>query len=170
MELLVSYPWGQFGRARREALALLTQLGDPDPAVVRSAVPGVAIAHTVLDARAVVRECHALHRAGRPFEYALKWVPVDIWCDTGLDAMRAAIVTHMLPRIAAHHRWGMRVDKHGWPPYHTDEIVRHLASAIDRKVDLANPDWWLRVDILGDRTAIALLKPDEIFSLALAHL
>ena len=169
MELLVSYPWGQFGHARREALALLAQLGDPDASVVRSAVLGVAIAHTRLDARAVVRQCHALHGAGRPFRYAVKWAPVDIWCDTALDAMRDAIVANILPRIAARHRWGMRVDKHGWPPYHTDDIVRRLAGAIDRPVDLRHPDWWLRLDILGDRTAIALLGPDELFSLEHAH-
>jgi tRNA(Ser,Leu) C12 N-acetylase TAN1 len=166
MELLVSYPWGQFGHARREALALLVQLGDSEPGVVHSAVPGIAIAHTVLDPRAVVRECHTLHQAGRPFEYAPKWVPVDIWCDSNIDAMREAIIADMLPRIEAHQSWGMRVDKHGWPPYHTDEIVRHLASTIDRKVDLTQPDWWLRIDILGDRTAMALLKPDEMFSVA----
>lgn len=46
---------------------------------------------------------------------------------------------------------------------------RSVAGAIDRKVDLRHPDWWLRIDILGDRTAIALLKPDELFSLELAH-
>jgi len=170
MELLVSYPWGQFGRARRETLALLAELGDPDASIVRSAVRGVAMVHTHLDARTVVHQCQALHDAGRLFEYALKWAPVDIWCDTDLDAMRAAIVAHVLPRIAAHGRFGLRVDKHGWSAHHTDEIVRHLAGAIDRKVDLSHPDWWVRVDILGDRTAIALLKPDELFSLGLAHL
>lgn len=170
MELLVSYPWGQFGHAQREAHELLAQLGDPDASVVRSAVRGVAIAHTRLDARAVVRECHALHAAGRLFRYAVRWAPVDVWCDTDLAAMRETIVAQLLPRIEAHHRWGMRVDRHGWPPYHTDDIVRHLAGAIDRKVDLRHPDWWLRIDILGDRTALALLRPDELFSLELAHL
>ena len=170
MDLLVSYSWGQFGRARREAAGFLRQLGDPDPRVERSAVPGIAIAHTGLDNRAVVRQCHASLRAGQHFEFALKWVPVDYWCDTSLDAMREVITAHIYPRIQAHQTWGMVVEKRGWQPYHTIDIVRHLAGAIDRKVDLAHPDWWLRVDILGDRTAISLLKSDEIFSLALTHL
>jgi tRNA(Ser,Leu) C12 N-acetylase TAN1 len=38
---------------------------------------------------------------------------------------------------------------------------------VDRKVDLSDPDWILRVDVVGNTTAISLLKPDEFFSFGL---
>jgi tRNA(Ser,Leu) C12 N-acetylase TAN1 len=46
-------------------------------------------------------------------------------------------------------------------------IIAHLAPSIDRKVDLNNPDKIVWIDLLGCHTAIAVLKPEEIFSVIL---
>jgi tRNA(Ser,Leu) C12 N-acetylase TAN1 len=56
-----------------------------------------------------------------------------------------------------------------WQKYHTIEIIEYLAKGIDRKVDLENPDLVVRIDVLGEKTAISLLESDEIFSLGLPY-
>mgnify|MGYP005848806497 FL=1 len=63
----------------------------------------------------------------------------------------------------------MKVRKRGWPRDHTIDIVRHLALAIDRTVNLDRPDWLVRVDVLGPRTAVSVLRPGEVFSLGARH-
>lgn len=59
----------------------------------------------------------------------------------------------------------MNVEKRGWDQYHTTDIVRYLAEAIDRKVNLETPDRVVHVDILRDAVAISVLRPDEVFSI-----
>jgi tRNA acetyltransferase TAN1 len=169
--LLVSYSWGRFGPAKNEVIRTLRTFGDPEPQVRKSAVAGIAVVHTCLDNREVIRRCHELLET-QPldaFAFAIKWVPVDHWCATGLDSIKRLIDERVAPRIAAGQRWGMKVYKRTWQQHHTREIVEHLAADIDRPVDLDRPDWILWVDILGRETAVSLLRPEEIFTLGLHH-
>jgi tRNA(Ser,Leu) C12 N-acetylase TAN1 len=166
MDLLVSYPRGCYGRARQEAARILGRFGDPEPRIEKSGVPGIAIVHSALDTRQVVARCAELHRADPgAFRFAVKWVPVDWWCEKSLDAMRRLIEEHVAPRIGGQETWAMRVEKRGWPEHHTAEIVAHLAQAIDRKVNLRAPDKLVWVDVLRDAVAIAVLRPGEVFSI-----
>ena len=59
-DLLVSYAWGRYGRAKSEILRILKALGDPAPRVDQSAEWGIAIGTTRLDNRDRIRRCHAL--------------------------------------------------------------------------------------------------------------
>lgn len=170
MDLLVSYPWGRFAPAAHEVRQFLRELGEAAASVRRSAVPGIAVVETALDARTVIRRCRERFAAGSGFRFAVKWVPVDFWCTTDLDAIRELMATEIRPRIGPTETWGMKVEKRGWPRYHTIDIIRHLAVAIDRPVNLDRPDWLVRVDILGPRTAVSLLRRGEVFSLGAAHL
>ena len=169
-DLLVSYPWRYFRLARAEILRVLQSFADAEAQVERTAVPGIAVAHTSLDGRAVIEKCRSAFAGGQVFRFAVKWVPVDLWCESSLDAMKAAIDAHITPRIEAHHTWAMQVEKRRWRQYHTREIIERLASNVDRQVDLRNPDRIVRVDVVGPRTAISLLEPDEIFSIRLPRL
>jgi tRNA acetyltransferase TAN1 len=84
-----------------------------------------------------------------------------------LDAIKNLIEHEVAPSIGQTETWGLKVEKRGWPKYHTAEIVEYLAVAVSgRQVNLTRPDKLVRVDILGSRTAISLLRPDEIFSIA----
>jgi tRNA(Ser,Leu) C12 N-acetylase TAN1 len=164
MDLLVSHDCGHFGRARHEMLTVLRRLGDDHAQVRRSGVDGIALVHTTLDARAVVRRCRQLQQANFTFEFAIKWVPVDYWCDTDLHAIRALLESKVCDQIAAGKTWAMQVAKHRWQQYQTRDIIANLAPAITRKVDLSHPDKLLRIDVLGPQTAISVLNADEIFS------
>jgi tRNA(Ser,Leu) C12 N-acetylase TAN1 len=169
MDLLVSYDCGRYGRARREILDVLHRLGDERAQVERSSVEGIALAHTALDAREVTRGCRSLADQGYTFRFAIKWTPVDYWCETDLDTIRKLLADKVRDRIAAGETWGMRVAKRRWESQHSRDIVVSLARAIDRKVALAHPDKLVRVDVLGGKTAVSVLHPDEIFSIARYH-
>ena len=163
-DLLVSYPWRRLGPARREILRILKRLGDEHARVERTEVDGVALVHTNLDGREVVRRCRELFQTAPTFEFAIKWVPVDYWCDTDLDAMKQLIEEKIRCEIDANETWGMKVEKRRWQKYHTADIIAHLAKAIDRRVNLDRPDKLVRVDIVGRQTAISVLRPGDIFS------
>ncbi len=170
MDLLVSYPWGRYSRAKPEILRILHRFGDSAPLVEKTAVMGIAVVHTSLDNRAVIRHCRELLEAEPyAFEFAIKWVPVDHWCDTELDSIKQTIVQHVRDRIGNDESWAMKVHKRHWQAYHTDEIVRYLATAIERTVNLDRPDWVLWVDVIGRTTAVSLLRPNDIFSLGLPY-
>jgi tRNA acetyltransferase TAN1 len=166
MGLLISYPWNHFSQARAEAKALLERFGDPDARIEKTGVPGIAVAHTTLDNRDVIRKCRRLFQTELAFQYTTKWVPVDFWCDTTLEAMKEVIEREIIGQIKENETWAMKVQKRRWQQYHTKDIIDYLAASIDRRVNLSRPDKIVRVDVLGKRTSISLLRPDEIFSIA----
>lgn len=170
MDLLVSYSWGRFYPARREIVRILNEFGDENPLVQKTAVMGIAFVRTCLDNRDVIHRCRELLETGAEFFFAIKWLPVDYWCETDLDAMKQVITDHIKDRIGENETWGMIVKKRRWQRYHTDEIVEHLAASIERKVDLRDPDWIVWVDVVGRETAISLLRPKDIFSAGLPAL
>lgn len=164
-DLLISYPWGRFYPARHETLNVLKALGDPHATMRWTFVMGIGVAHTCLDNRQVIQRCRELFRKGKcHFEFAVKWVPVDYWCWTELDSMKRLIDQKVLPRLQPNESWAMQVNKRRWQAYHTIDIVTALAANIDRKVNLSHPDKIVWVDVIGNETAISVLKSDEIFS------
>ncbi len=129
---------------------------------------GIAVAHTSLDNRQVIRQCRELLQQGKShFDFAVKWVPVDYWCWTDLDTIKQLIDEKVLPRIQPEETWAMQVNKRRWQTYHTIDIVTALAADIDRKVNLSHPDKIVWIDIIGNDTAVSVLKSDEIFSVIL---
>ncbi len=165
MDLLVSFPWHRFYPAWREVRRVLKQLGDSHPHMEWTPVEGIAIVHTALEPRKVVAGCRELFCRGKEsFNYAVRWAPVDRWCATNLDVIKRLLEEEIAGQIGEDETWALQVDRHRWREYHTDEIVASLAPAIKRKVDLTKPDKIVRIDIIDQRTAIALLRPEEIFS------
>jgi len=93
---------------------------------------------------------------------------VDHWCERDLEAIRMLLVKKIRDQIAPDETWGMKVEKRCWQDYRTRDIVAHLARAIDRKVDLDHPDKLVRVDVVGARVAVSVLRADDVFSSAAA--
>ncbi|OGA60874.1 MAG: hypothetical protein A3G81_24180 [Betaproteobacteria bacterium RIFCSPLOWO2_12_FULL_65_14] len=166
MDLLVSYPRRWHGAARREIARILGRFGDAQPLVEKSGVPGICVVRTSLDSRQVIARCAELcHAEPDAFRFAIKWVPVDYWCEKDLDAIERLVKEQVVPCIGAQETWAMQVEKRGWGQYHTAEIIQRLAEAIDRRVRLKAPDKLVRIDILGAAVAVSVLRQGESFSI-----
>jgi tRNA acetyltransferase TAN1 len=171
VDLLVSYSWRQFYRAKSEIIRLLKQFGDPDPGVDKTPVWGIALVHTSLDNRRVISQCRQLfNEEPEAFQWAVKWLPVDYWCHTDLESIKGVIDEQIKPKIQEYQTWGLKVKKRRWQVYHTIDIVNYLAAGIQQRVNLDNPDRLIWVDVIGRETALSLLAPEDIFSLNLSHL
>jgi len=164
--LLVSHERGRSSRAKREALTLLRELGDPLPRVERTLARGILGIKTSLSPFDVVHRLRYVYRE-RPelFAYCLKWVPVERWTFSDIESMRM-VVEQLRERIGEGERWRMTVEKRRYTLLHSSEVIRKLASLVDRKVDLENYDRELRVDILGRYAGLSLLRRGDVFSLA----
>jgi len=164
--ILVSYSWGVYGKAKREIVQVLETLGDEGPVVERTIAEGIIGVKTRLDSREVVRGLRRLFDEDLfVLQYTLKWVPVDLWTLSDMDSMKEA-VRKLRNRIHAGERWRMTVEKRRYSQHHKIEIIRELADLIDEKVDLENPEKILRVDIIGRYAGISVLTPQEVFSVA----
>jgi tRNA acetyltransferase TAN1 len=162
--LLVSYSWGVYGRAKREIVQVLETLGDEGPVVKRTIAEGIIGVKTSLDSREVVRGLRRLFNEDPfVFQYTLKWVPVDLWTLSDMDSMKEA-VRKLRNGIREGERWRMTVEKRRYSQHHKIEIIRELADLIEEKVDLENPEKILRVDIIGRYAGISILTPQEVFS------
>jgi len=162
--LLVSYSWGVYGRAKKEIVQVLEMLGDEGPVVKRTIAEGIIGVKTRLDPREVVRRLRSLFDEDPfAFQYTLKWVPVDLWTLSDMDSMKEA-VRKLRNGIHAGERWRMTVEKRRYNQYHKIEIIRELAELVEEKVDLENPEKILRVDIIGRYAGISVLMPEDIFS------
>jgi tRNA acetyltransferase TAN1 len=164
--LLVSRSRGGHRRARREIVAILKALGDEQPTVSRTLVRGLVGVKTRLASRDVVRGLRGLQEKDPLLvQYTCKWLPVDAWGSSDVEAMKDAI-RGLRDRIEPTETWRMTLEKRRYTQHHQLELVRILAESIDAKVDLTHPDKILRVDILGRHAAMSVLTPDDIFSTA----
>jgi tRNA(Ser,Leu) C12 N-acetylase TAN1 len=162
--LLVSSSWRGFRGASREIRGLLRTLGDEAPTVGRTLVKGLVGVKTTLDPRKVVGELSQLfEREPRRFRFTGKWVPVDRWTASDLESLNVAVAA-LRDRIRPGERWRMTVQKHRYTRHHADEVIAALAGLISEKVDLTHPDKIVRVDLIGDVAALAVVTPTEVFS------
>jgi len=166
--LLVSYA-APYMAARGEVLRLLEILGDDHPHVGRTIARGILGVKTKLDSRQVIEGLNTIYRKDPlAFKFTLKWVPVDIWTSSELEAMREG-VARLRRLILAGERWRMTVEKRRYTALHRAEIVTSLAELIDSKVDLEHPDKILRIEIIGGYAGMAVLTPRDIFSTTKAY-
>ena len=162
--LLVSSSWRGHGAAKREIRELLAALGDERPTVERTLAKGMVGVRTSLEPRRVVRELRAIfERDPGRLQFTCKWVPIDAWTRSDLESLTQAVM-RLKPRIQPGETWRMTVEKRRDAGHHRAEVITRLAALIDEKVNLAAPDKILRIDLIGEHAALAVLRPDEIFS------
>jgi tRNA acetyltransferase TAN1 len=90
-------------------------------------------------------------------------IPVERVVETRIERIVEAVEA-LKERIPPEATYKVVVEKR-----HTQlssrEIIEAVASRIERKVQLENPDWMVLVEVLGGLTGISVVRPYQILSL-----
>jgi len=147
-----------------ELLYLLKdQLGDPEPQASKTKIRGLIVAKTTLDPYAVIEQLrNILKECPYEFRYALRILPIERVVPTDLEQI-TLVTRELAGRIGKQESFRVTVEKR-FTTFHSKDIIEAVASHIERKADLENPDRILLIEVLGALTGISLLKPSDTLS------
>lgn len=148
--------------AQEELLGLLELLGDHQQDVEITDINGIVVAYTNLGLFQVIDSLRRLVK-NEPWQvrYILRLIPIELMVHTNLEDIANAVKS-LTPKMHPQDTFRITVEKRHTILSHAD-IIATLASKIDNKVQLKNPDWIVLVEIIGALTGISILKPDQIF-------
>jgi tRNA acetyltransferase TAN1 len=163
--LLVTFDPMNYSEAQAEVLDVLKEIGEHKPEFLYSDVQGLFQVRVDMNPKEITRKLDALCRIDpSKFWYTYHWIPVDKWRRSTIKDM-SEVVKEFAERIKTNERWRMRINKRVFEKYHTDELIEKLTKHVDKpNVDLENPQKTIRVEIIGGKAGLSLLKPQEHFS------
>jgi tRNA acetyltransferase TAN1 len=98
------------------------------------------------------------------FQYTLKYIPIDIVVPTQLDSIVEA-AKRLIPRILEDQTFRVTCNRRH-SRLHCRDIIKAVAAFVDRRVDLEKPSKVFEVQVLGERTGLAVLERDDVLSLS----
>jgi tRNA acetyltransferase TAN1 len=162
--LLVTYEPAHAGKAEEEAKSLLKTAGT-EATFLESDVEGLFLVHTKKDPKEVVKhlvkECK--NQPAR-FQYTFHWVPIEKWSSSDIEAM-GHVMSEFDKKIDPSKKWKLDLEKRKYDKHRTIDLIIKLTDHINKpNVDLKNPDLIVKVEIIGDRAGLSLLKADELLN------
>lgn len=160
--ILISHDPSHSGSAKDAILNLFKDVKQ-DIKQIKKEVDGLFSAN-VKDARKAVKELAKIcEKDSARFEKTFHYIPIDKWCKSTVADMQKAI-KGFAKDIRKTEKWKMELCKRK-KKGHDIELILKLTEAVDRpKVDLESPDKIIKVEIIGNKAGIALLKKGEILS------
>jgi tRNA acetyltransferase TAN1 len=150
-------------QAEQELGGILNMLGDPLPEVRSTTISGLLIGQTRLDPFSIP---HMLVRLlnDEPwiFKYVQRVIPIQKVVNTELDMIREC-VRDIASKIKPSETYRITVEKRH-NTIRSTEIIHSCASTVERKVNLANPDWIILIEVIQSMTGLSIIKPYQIFS------
>ena len=159
--LLVGCPRERERAAKSEVQYFVGELmGDAELKVYQTHIIGLLTSKTSLDPFDVVHKLreYAIENPYQ-FRFAIKFTPLEKCIPSTIEDITRA-VEELLPKINKDDSFRVTVRRR-----HTDlenmEVVKAVASVVERKVDLDNPDRTIWVEIVGETTGVSVLDQSE---------
>ncbi|MCL1978147.1 MAG: THUMP domain-containing protein [Candidatus Bathyarchaeota archaeon] len=162
--LLASTARGNERAMVNEILFLLkNHLGDQEAVAVKTGVRGIIVAKTSLNPYEVVEKFHSL-LSERPYEFrfALRIMPIERVVPTDLESIKQ-VAFELASRIGENETYRITIEKR-FTTLHSTDIISAVATEIQRKADMKNPNKILLIEVMGAVTGISLVNPDGIIS------
>lgn len=149
--------------ASSELFALLNQIGDEAPDVIKTGILGLLIAKTNLQPIKVIEELRKIViEDPLRIRFLLRLIPIDTVVETDIEKMVDAVSSLAL-RIEKNNTFRVTVEKRR-TNLSSSDVIHSVAKIIDRSVNLENPDWIVLIEIIGRFTGVSVIKPNQILN------
>ncbi|MGQ9543014.1 MAG: THUMP domain-containing protein [Candidatus Bathyarchaeia archaeon] len=149
--------------ASREVWYLLNEAGDKNPEVSLTPAVGLIVAFTSLNPLEVVSRLRNIMRE-RPWEfrYILKVTPVERLIKADLSEINV-LSQELADKIGPNESYRITIRKRH-SSLSSKDIVHTVASRIDRRVDLENPDKIVLVEVISNFIGLSVITPRDILA------
>ncbi len=160
--LLVSTSRYNETNAKSELWFTLLICGEKYPIISDLEFSGLITALTSLNARDVIYKIKDILKKDPDFfQYILKITIVDFVCETNVEVIKQLIEKNNLEYLKNEESFKISLKRRKHEQIDRDEFIETIAKNIDNKVDLGNPDKTIRVEVLGNFSAISYLTSDD---------
>ena len=157
--LLVTYDPAHELSAKREVELLLKNV--KEKATFLKSHEGVFNLRTKDARKVVVKLANLCDRYPQQFNNTFRYIPIDRWTKSNIKEMQRA-VNGFAKGIDEKESWMLSVNKRRHKSSERDLIIKLTGKVNKPKVDLLNPDWIIRVEMLGKEAGFSLLKSSEL--------
>lgn len=149
---------------RQEIVNILDKIGDSEPKITITNMSGILTAETKLDPIDVVKKIKEMV-LDEPWciRYSLRIIPIQKIIETKIESIEDGI-TDLIKSISAEESYRISIEKRN-SDISSQELISRIAKKIKNKVSLEFPDKVILIEILGNKTGIAIVKKTDILSI-----
>ena len=144
-------------------MRILEKLGDSEPTIIITNMSGILTAETKLDPIEVVKKIKEM-LLDEPWciRYCLRIIPIQKIIETKIESIEEG-VTDLIKLISNGESYRISIEKRN-SNISSQELISRVAKKIENKVSLEFPDKIILIEILGNKTGIAIVKKEDILS------
>lgn len=164
LEYLVSCPRNREKDACIEARYLFKCI-ELSASCKRSRIPGLVVAkceteQELTEINKQLREL--LEEEAYGFHFVLKLTPIEKTVPSSLEAILQAS-SELKDKINPEETFKIEVQKR-FSSFHSAELIKEVADLFNQEVNLTKPDKVVVIQVMGERTGISVLRPEDIIS------
>jgi tRNA acetyltransferase TAN1 len=149
---------------KQEIIEILEKMGDPEPIITITNMSGIVTAETKLESTEVVKKIKEMILE-EPWciRYCLRVIPIQKITETKIKDIEEGI-SDLLKLISDEESYRIMIEKRN-SDISSQELISKVAKKIKNKVSLDFPDKIILIEILGNKTGIAVIKKADILSI-----
>jgi tRNA acetyltransferase TAN1 len=166
--LLISTPANYEKDARAEFWMLCLALGDEHPLTKMTEFSGLVLGKTKYDSKDFIQRVKQFREQNPqwPFLYLLKMEPLDRIVELELDVI-LEIFHELIKEVPITPDQSFKVElKKRSSSISQHDFIKYIAELLPNPVNLENPDYILKVELLGRYAGLAILTADQVLSLS----
>ncbi|PIN82093.1 MAG: RNA methyltransferase [Nitrosopumilales archaeon CG15_BIG_FIL_POST_REV_8_21_14_020_33_23] len=164
MNLIITCARHLESETRQEIINILGKIGDPEPKITITNMSGILTAETKLEPIDVVKKIKEMI-LDEPWciRYSLRIIPIQKVIETKIESIDDGI-TDLIKLISGEESYRISIEKRN-SDISSQELISRIAKKIKNKVSLEFPDKVILIEVLGNKTGIAILKKTDILSI-----
>ncbi|GDY16239.1 RNA-binding protein [Nitrosopumilaceae archaeon] len=144
-------------------MGILEKIGDSEPTITITNMSGILTAETKLESIEVVKKIKEM-LLDEPWciRYCLRIIPIQKITETKIESIEEEI-TDLIKLISNGESYRISIEKRN-SNISSQELISRVAKKIENKVSLEFPDKIILIEVLGNKTGIAIVKKEDILS------
>ena len=164
MNLIITCARHLESETKQELSSILKSIGDSEPSIIITNMSGILTAETKLDPIQVVNKIKEM-LLDEPWSirYCLRIIPIQKIMETNIESIENGL-SDLINLISENESYRISIEKRN-SNISSQEIISRIAKKIKNKVSLEFPDKVVLIEILGNKTGIAIVKKTDILSI-----